>query len=71
MKESKIVAVHKRLRGKGKYAIQIAHYLNTLRKKPGALAGSRAFQALNDTLKVVFGKYYTTKQGNSYNYWNY
>jgi|OM-RGC.v1.001812560 transposase len=61
LKEGKVVAVHKRLRGKGKYAIQIAHYLNTLRKKPGALAGSRAFQALNDTLKVVFGKYYTTK----------
>ena len=61
LKEGKTVASHKRLRGKGKYAIEITHYLNTLRKKPGALAGSRAFQALNNTLRILFDKHYTTR----------
>jgi len=61
LKEGKIVASHKRLKGKDRYAIEITHYLNTLRKKPGALAGSRAFQALNNTLRVLFDKHYTTR----------
>jgi len=62
LRENNIVATHKRLGGKNKYSIKIEHYLDTLRKKPGALAHSRAFQALNKTLKTLYNRYYTTRE---------
>jgi len=36
------VAIHQRNYGKQKWVIDIEHYLNTFRRKPGALAGSEA-----------------------------
>lgn len=54
---NEIVAVHKRLFGNGKMQIDIYHYLNTLRKKPGALRNSVALKSI-PRLKAIFDTYY-------------
>ncbi len=54
-----VIAVHKRQYCKGGYSIQITHYLSTLKRKPGALAGSRAFMTLSEMLITLYNKYYT------------
>jgi transposase len=54
-----VVAVHKRLYGREQYSIQIEHYLSTLRRKPGALEGSRAFLTLSEMLRTLYNKYYS------------
>ena len=53
-----MVAVHKRLFGNGKMQIDIYHYLNTLRKKPGAVSNSVALKSI-PRLKAVFDTYYS------------
>jgi len=57
----KAIAEHRRLSSKGEYSIEITHYLTTLKRKPGALANSRAFTSLNEQLKTIFNEYYYTK----------
>ena len=52
------VAVHKRLFGNGKMQIDITHYLNTLRKKPGAVRNSVALKNI-PKLKAIFDTYYS------------
>ncbi len=54
---SDMVAAHKRLFGNGKMQIDIYHYLNTLRKKPGAIGNSVALKSI-PRLKAVFDTYY-------------
>jgi hypothetical protein len=54
---NEIVAKHKRLFGNGKMQIDIYHYLNTLRKKPGALRNSVALKSI-PRLKAIFDTYY-------------
>jgi glycine cleavage system protein P-like pyridoxal-binding family len=54
---NELVAVHKRLFGNGAMQIDIYHYLNTLRKKPGALRNSVALKSI-PRLKAVFDTYY-------------
>jgi hypothetical protein len=51
-RDNETVAVHKRVFGSGKMQIDIYHYLNTLKKKPGAVRNSIP------RLKAVFDTYY-------------
>jgi hypothetical protein len=52
-----MVAQHKRLFGNGRMQIDIYHYLNTLRKKPGAIRNSVALKSI-PKLKAIFDIYY-------------
>jgi transposase len=56
--ENNMVAIHKRLSGNGKMQIDIYHYLNTLRKKPGAIRNSVALKSI-PRLKAIFDTYYS------------
>lgn len=55
---NEMVALHKRVFGNGKMQIDIYHYLNTLRKKPGALRNSVALKSIPQ-LKAIFDTYYS------------
>ena len=55
---NEMVAKHKRLFGNGKMQIDIYHYLNTLRKKPGAVRNSVALKSI-PKLKAIFDTYYS------------
>ncbi|MCL2817603.1 MAG: hypothetical protein FWD39_04365, partial [Clostridiales bacterium] len=52
------VAKHKRIFGFGNMQIDIYHYLNTLRKKPGAVRNSVALKSI-PRLKAIFDTYYS------------
>ena len=54
---NEIVAKHKRIFGNSRMQIDIYHYLNTLRKKPGALRNSVALKSI-PRLKAIFDTYY-------------
>ncbi len=56
--ENKQVGSHKRDYGKHQWVISIEHYLDTLKKKPGALNGSVAL-ACRPYLKQLYQQYYT------------
>jgi transposase len=55
---NEIVAKHKRIFGNGNMQIDIYHYLNTLRKKPGAVRNSVALKSI-PRLKAIFDTYYS------------
>ena len=55
---NELVCKHKRLLGNGKMQIDIYHYLNTLRKKPGAVKNSVALKSI-PRLKALFDTYYS------------
>jgi len=55
---NEMVAKHKRLFGNGRMQIDIYHYLNTLRKKPGAIRNSVALKSI-PRLKAIFDTYYS------------
>jgi hypothetical protein len=52
-----MVATHKRIFGNGNMQVNIYHYLNTLRKKPGAIRNSVALKSI-PRLKAIFDTYY-------------
>jgi len=52
-----MVACHKRIFGNGNMQVNIYHYLNTLRKKPGAIRNSVALKSI-PRLKAIFDTYY-------------
>src|SRR5665648_713819 len=56
--ENKPVASHQRDYGKHQWVIDIEHYLDTLRQKPGALNGSVALTC-RPYLKQLYQQYYT------------
>jgi transposase len=56
--ENKQVGAHQRDYGKHQWVISIEHYLDTLRKKPGALNGSVALTC-RPYLKQLYLQYYT------------
>ena len=56
--ENELVAKHKRVFGKGNMQVDIYHYLNTLRKKPGAVRNSVALKSI-PRLKAIFDTYYS------------
>lgn len=53
------VAEHKRSFGLSTWNIKITHYLNTLKKKPGAIHNSTAMRQMNSKLQNIYNKYYT------------
>lgn len=55
---NEMVAKHRRLFGNGKMQIDIYHYLNTLKKKPGAVRNSVALKSI-PRLKAIFDSYYS------------
>src|SRR6056297_2391504 len=55
------VALHKRLYGKNEWSINIYHYVRTISRKPGSLKGSLALSQLQENLKQIYIKYFTTK----------
>jgi hypothetical protein len=55
---NEMVASHKRLFGNGKMQIDIYHYLNALKKKPGALRNSVALKSI-PRLKAIFDTHYS------------
>ena len=57
---NELVAKHKRLFGNGKMQIDIYHYLNTLRKKPGAVRNSVALKSI-PRLKAIFDTHYQNR----------
>jgi transposase len=59
--ENELVATHKRLFGNGKMQIDIYHYLNTLKKKPGAIRNSVALKSI-PRLKAIFDTFYAGQQ---------
>jgi hypothetical protein len=57
---NELAARHKRVFGKGKMQIDIYHYLNTLKKKPGAVRNSVALKSI-PRLKAIFDTYYSNQ----------
>ena len=55
-----MVANHKRIFGNGSMQVNITHYLNTLRKKPGAIRNSVALKSI-PRLKAIFDTYYSNQ----------
>lgn len=56
------VAVHHRSTGSHEWRLELNHYLETLRKKPGALAGSAALQQAQRKTKMIYETYYTKRE---------
>lgn len=56
--EKKVVATHQRLFAKHNWSIKIEHYLTTLRRKPGALAGSLALQSADQQVQQIYQQHY-------------
>lgn len=59
--EEKKVAEHIRLTGCHEWSLQLEHYLETLKKKPGALAGSTALQQADKKIKTIYDTYYNNR----------
>ena len=55
------VAEHLRLVGCHEWRLDIEHYLSTLKKKPGALAGSLAMQQASTKIKQIYVHHYITR----------
>ena len=57
--ENEKQAEHNRNYSSHTWNIKIKHYLNTLKKKPGAIHRSTAMQQVNPKLQNIYTKYYT------------
>lgn len=60
--KGKRVAKHQRKYGFKKWSIELGHYVRTLKKKPGALAGSVALKQAEPDLKKTYQQYYIGKE---------
>ena len=60
--EEKKVAEHIRLTGCHEWSLQLEHYIATLKKKPGALAGSTALQQADKKIKTIYETYYNSRE---------
>lgn len=56
--ENSVIASHTRLYGKGKYSVDIIHYLKTMERKPGSVKNSKAFSQLHESLQRMHNRYY-------------
>ena len=54
----KVVCAHERTPLNG-WKLDIMHYLSTMRRKPGAVAGSVALYMLRDDLKIIFEEHFS------------
>jgi transposase len=53
-----IIASHRRLTGRQKYSLDIAHYIKTFHRKPGALQNSRVLAQTDELIRDAFNRYY-------------
>jgi len=56
-----VVATHPRLYGRDEYSLDICHYLQTFKCKPGSIANSRVFKQLNETIQRLYHDFYVDK----------
>lgn len=56
------IAEHSRRLGFNEWSIKIEHYLQTLKRKPGALASSTALHQANPRLQKIYHQYYIKKE---------
>ncbi len=56
--QDKLIGAHQRSYGAHTWTISLDHYLDTLRKKPGALNNSEALAQSSDHLRQMYQKYY-------------
>lgn len=56
------VAEHMRLTGSHEWRFDLNHYLETLKKKPGAFAGSAAWHQAPQKIKTIYEMYYTRRE---------
>src|SRR6056297_975611 len=56
--ENQKICKHERQYTRGGWYINLDHYLYTLKRKPGALAGSQALESAPEKVKHVFGEYF-------------
>lgn len=57
-----VIARHSRSYKKNDWVIELAHYLDTLKKKPGALSGSTALLQADALTKKIYEDYYIGKE---------
>jgi len=55
------IAEHMRCTGSHEWRLDLNHYLDTLKKKPGAFAGSAAWQQAPQKIKTIYELYYTKR----------
>lgn len=58
---SQLVAKHKKIDGFHQFEIDLYHYLNTLKRKPGALKHSKALKSKNK-LKTIYDTYFNKRE---------
>ncbi|WP_437177981.1 IS21 family transposase [Heyndrickxia coagulans] len=56
------IADHIRLTGLHEWRLELNHFIETLKKKPGALAGSAALQQANKNIIKIYESYYTSHE---------
>lgn len=56
------VAEHPRLLGCHEWRLELNHYLETLKKKPGAFTASTAWQQAQSNIKNIYETYYTKRE---------
>ena len=54
-----VVCTHKRIYRLNKWSLQLEHYTQTLKRKPGALSRSVAFSQIDSRLQKIFHTYFT------------
>ena len=60
--ENNKVSSHGRLHGAFEWSIKIEHYITTLKRKPGALAGSIALDQANIHLQEIYKSYFNGRE---------
>lgn len=58
VKDKQKIATHERLSAQGGWSLKLEHYLTTLLRKPGALAGSVALQQVPHLVKRLFDNHF-------------
>jgi transposase len=56
------ISYHSRLNGLHEWSVKIEHYTRTLKKKPGALAGSLALAQIDTRLDKIYQAYYQNRE---------
>ena len=59
--DNKIIASHERSYELHRWYLKLEHYLQTLKRKPGALAGSLALQQVNQRVGKLYDAYFSSK----------
>lgn len=59
--DDKTLCTHIRLSGHAEWSIQLEHYTKTLKRKPGALAGSLALSQADSQLQKIYENYFQNR----------